>query len=186
MKIIIVGAGQVGGTLAENLAREYNDITLIDINQRALRMLQDRLDIQTIVGLGSHPDVLVRAGIEDADMLVAVTNSDEVNIIACQVAYSLFHTPTKIARIRAYSYTKPKYYQKLFNHKHMPVDVMITPEQVVTDYITRLVAQPGALQVLDFADGIIRLVGLRAVANSPLVGHSLKTVSFTHMTLHTI
>ena len=113
MKIIIVGAGQVGGTLAENLAREYNDITLIDINQRALRMLQDRLDIQTIVGLGSHPDVLVRAGIEDADMLVAVTNSDEVNIIACQVAYSLFHTPTKIARIRAYSYTKPKYYQKL-------------------------------------------------------------------------
>ncbi len=176
MKIIIVGAGQVGGTLAENLAREYNDITLVDANEKTLGVLQDRLDIQTIVGLGSHPDVLVRAGIQDADMLVAVTNSDEVNIIACQVAYSLFHTPTKIARVRAYSYTKPKYYNKLFNHKHMPVDVMITPEQVVTDYITRLVAQPGALQVLDFADGIIRLVGLRAVANSPLVGQELRTL----------
>ncbi|HBO15030.1 MAG TPA: Trk system potassium transport protein TrkA, partial [Porticoccaceae bacterium] len=143
MKIIIIGAGQVGGTLAENLAREYNDITVIDIDGKALRLLQDRLDIRTVAGLGSHPDVLVRAGIEDADMLVAVTNSDEVNIIACQVAYSLFHTPTKIARIRAYSYSNPKYYDKLFNDKHMPVDVMITPEQVVTDYISKLVAQPG-------------------------------------------
>ncbi len=176
MKIIIVGAGQVGGTLAENLAREYNDITVIDIDSKALRVLQDRLDIRTVSGIGSHPDILVRAGIEDADMLVAVTNSDEVNIIACQVAYSLFHTPTKIARIRAGNYTNPKYYDKLFNDKHMPVDVMITPEQVVTDYITRLVAQPGALQVLDFANGIIQLVGLRAVKNSPLVGQELRTI----------
>jgi trk system potassium uptake protein TrkA len=176
MKIIIVGAGQVGGTLAENLAREYNDITVVDVDGKALRVLQDRLDIRTVVGIGSHPDVLVRAGIEDADMLVAVTNSDEVNIIACQVAYSLFHTPTKIARIRAYNYTNPKYYDKLFNDKHMPVDVMITPEQVVTDYISKLVAQPGALQVLDFASGIIQLVGLRAVENSPLVGQELRTL----------
>ncbi|MDA9371689.1 Trk system potassium transporter TrkA [Porticoccaceae bacterium] len=176
MKIIIVGAGQVGGTLAENLAREYNDITVVDVDGKALRVLQDRLDIRTVAGIGSHPDVLVRAGIEDADMLVAVTNSDEVNIIACQVAYSLFHTPTKIARIRAYNYTNPKYYHKLFNDKHMPVDVMITPEQVVTDYISKLVAQPGALQVLDFAGGIIQLVGLRAVENSPLVGQELRTL----------
>ena len=176
MKIIIVGAGQVGGTLAENLAREYNDITMVDVDGKALRVLQDRLDIRTVAGIGSHPDVLVRAGIEDADMLVAVTNSDEVNIIACQVAYSLFHTPTKIARIRAYNYTNPKYYDKLFNDKHMPVDVMITPEQVVTDYISKLVAQPGALQVLDFAGGIIQLVGLRAVENSPLVGQELRTL----------
>ena len=101
MKIVIVGAGQVGATLAENLAREYNDITVIDINENALRALQDRLDIRTVIGTGCYPDVLVQAGIEDADMLVAVTNSDEINIIACQVAYSLFHTPTKIARVRA-------------------------------------------------------------------------------------
>ena len=156
MKIIIVGAGQVGGTLAEHLAREYNDITVVDINEATLRALQDRLDIRTVIGTGSHPDVLVNAGIEEADMLVAVTNSDEINIIACQVAYSLFHTPTKIARIRSRNYTNPKYKEKLFNDKHMPVDVMIT------------------LQVLDFADGAIQLVGLRAVKDSPLVGQQLR------------
>ena len=176
MKIVIVGAGQVGATLAENLAREYNDITVIDINDSALRALQDRLDIRTVVGTGCYPDVLVRAGIEDADMLIAVTSSDEINIIACQVAYSLFHTPTKIARVRAPNYTNPKYKNLLFNDKHMPVDVMITPEQVVTNYIRKLVEQPGALQVLDFADGIIQLVGLRAVKDSPLVGQELRTL----------
>ena len=176
MKIVIVGAGQVGGTLAENLAREYNDITVVDINEQALRTLQDRLDIRTVAGTGSHPNILVNAGIEDADMLVAVTSSDEVNIIACQVAYSLFHTPTKIARIRSRNYTNPKYQAKLFNDKHMPVDVMITPEQVVTDYIQKLVEQPGALQVLDFADGSIQMVGLRAVKDGPLVGQQLRTL----------
>ena len=103
MKIVIVGAGQVGATLAENLAREYNDITMIDINASVLQALQDRLDIRTVVGTGCHPDVLVNAGIEDADMIVAVTSSDELNIIACQVAYSLFHTPSKIARVRAHN-----------------------------------------------------------------------------------
>lgn len=175
MKIVIVGAGQVGTTLAENLARENNDITIVDINGAVLRALQDRLDIRTVTGTGCHPDVLVNAGIEDADMIVAVTNSDEINIIACQVAYSLFHTPTKIARVRARNYTNPKYKNKLFNDKHMPVDVMITPEQVVTNYIHKLIEQPGALQVLDFADGVIQLVGLRAVENSPLVGQELRT-----------
>ena len=100
MKIVIVGAGQVGATLAENLARENNDITIVDIDANVLRTLQDRLDVRTVVGTGCYPDVLVSAGIEDADMIVAVTRSDEINIVACQVAYSLFHTPTKIARVR--------------------------------------------------------------------------------------
>jgi trk system potassium uptake protein TrkA len=149
---------------------------MIDINASVLQALQDRLDIRTVVGTGCHPDVLVNAGIEDADMIVAVTSSDELNIIACQVAYSLFHTPSKIARVRAHNYTNPKYKDVLFNDKHMPVDVMITPEQVVTDYICRLIEQPGALQVLDFADGVVQLVGLRAVANSPLVGQELRTL----------
>lgn len=176
MKIVIVGAGQVGATLAENLAREYNDITIIDINAATLQALQDRLDIRTVVGTGCHPDVLVSAGIEDADMIVAVTSSDELNIIACQVAYSLFHTPTKIARVRANNYTNPNYKDKLFNDKNMPVDVMITPEQVVTDYICRLIEQPGALQVLDFADGVIQLVAMRAVEGGPLVGQELRTL----------
>ena len=176
MKIVIVGAGQVGGTLAENLAREYNDITVVDINEQTLRSLQDRLDIRTVIGTGCYPDILVKAGIEDADMLVAVTSSDEVNITACQVAHSLFHTPKKIARVRARNYNNPKYKEKLFNDKNMPVDVMITPEQVVTDYIIKLIEQPGALQVLDFAGGIVQLVGLRALANSPLVGQELRTL----------
>ncbi|MCS5588278.1 MAG: Trk system potassium transporter TrkA [Porticoccaceae bacterium] len=174
MKIVIVGAGQVGATLAENLARENNDITIVDINGSVLRALQDRLDIRTVVGTGCHPDVLVNAGIEDADMIVAVTSSDEINIVACQVAYSLFHTPTKIARVRARNYTNPEYKNILFNDKHMPVDVMITPEQVVTDFIYKLIEQPGALQVLDFADGVIQLVGLRAVEDGPLVGQELR------------
>ena len=176
MKIVIVGAGQVGATLAENLARENNDITIVDIDANVLRALQDRLDVRTVVGTGCYPDVLVNAGIEDADMIVAVTRSDEINIVACQVAYSLFHTPTKIARVRSRNYSNPEYKNKLFNDKHMPIDVMITPEQVVTNYIQKLIEQPGALQVLDFADGVIQLVGLRAVEDGPLVGQRLRAL----------
>lgn len=174
MKIVIVGAGQVGGTLAENLAREANDITLIDIDGKRLRELQDRLDIRTVVGMGSHPDIMVAAGIEDADMLVAVTSSDEVNMTACQVAYSLFKTPTKIARVRAASYVDATYRERLFNDSSCPVDVLITPEQVITDYIHRLIQKPGALQVLDFADGKVQLVAVRAEKGGPLVGHELR------------
>ena len=176
MKIVIVGAGQVGATLAENLARENNDITIVDIDANVLRALQDRLDVRTIIGTGCYPDVLVNAGIEDADMIIAVTSSDEINIVACQVAYSLFKTPTKIARVRSRNYSNPEYKNKLFNDKHMPVDVMITPEQVVTNYIQKLIEQPGALQVLDFAEGVIQLVGLRAVEGGPLVGQRLRAL----------
>ncbi len=174
MKIVIVGAGQVGGTLAENLAREANDITLIDPDEECLRELQDRLDIRTVPGMGSYPDVLVAAGIEDADMLVAVTDSDEVNMMACQVAHSLFKTPTKIARVRATSYVEPKYRERLFGGEGCPVDVLITPEQVITDYIHQLIQRPGALQVLDFANGKVQLVAVRAEQGGPLVGHELR------------
>lgn len=176
MKIVIIGAGQVGGTLAENLASEANDISLIDTDEQRLRELQDRLDIRTIPGLGSHPDVLELAGIEDADMIVAVTSSDEVNMMACQVAYSLYRTPKKIARVRARSYIDKAYLAKLFNNDCVPVDVLITPEQVVTDYICQLVAHPGALQVLDFAEGIVQLMAVKAHANGPMVGHQLVNI----------
>jgi trk system potassium uptake protein TrkA len=176
MKIVIVGAGQVGGTLAENLASEANDITVVDLHAGYLRVLQDRLDIRTVTGHGSHPDVLVTAGIEDADMLVAVTNSDEVNMMACQVAHSLFRTPTKIARVRSGSYTNSSYDRKLFNNKNAPVDVLITPEQVVTDYIHKLIQHPGTLQVLDFAEGAVQLVAIRAIRGGPMVGHRLSDI----------
>ena len=176
MKIIIIGAGQVGSTLAENLAREYHDITLIDLDETRLQFIQDHHDIRTVTGTGCHPDILLAAGIEDADMLVSVTNSDEINIVACKVAHSIFDTPKKIARIRARNYFNKDYKDLLFSDSNMPVDVLIAPEQAVTDYVRKLVEQPGALQVLDFADGVIRMIGMRATKNSPLVDQKLKTL----------
>ena len=171
MKIIILGAGQVGGTLAENLANEANDITVIDVDTVRLRELQDRLDIRTVQGKGSYPSVLKRAGADDADMLIAVTNSDEINMVACQIAYSIHRTPTKIARVRASTYLHK---EGLFSNEAIPIDVIISPEQVVTNYIQRLVEHPGALQVLDFADGRVQLVAVKAYYGGPLVGQELR------------
>jgi trk system potassium uptake protein TrkA len=174
MKIIILGAGQVGGTLAENLAVEQNDITVVDTDADRLRMLQDRLDIGTVVGEASHPNILYRAGAEDADMLVAVTNSDEINMMACQVAHTLFRTPTKISRVRSPNYLARQ--EELFNPDHIPVDVIIGPEQLVTKNIRQLIANPGALQVLDFADGKVQLVAVRAFYGGPIVGQELQEI----------
>lgn len=173
MKIIILGAGQVGSTVADNLANEANDITVVDIDHVQLQQLRDRLDIRTITGVASHPEILRQAGAEDADMILAVTNSDEINMTACQVAYTLFHTPTKIARIRSPQYQD---YRQLFTQEAIPVDVLISPEQIVTNYIHRLIETPGALQVLDFADGRARLVAVKAYYGGPLVGHELRTL----------
>ena len=171
MKIIILGAGQVGGTLAEHLASEANDITVVDTDSERLRDLGDRLDIRTVQGRGSFPTVLRQAGADDADMLVAVTNSDETNMVACQVAHTLFHTPTKIARVREAAYLTRA---GLFDNDAIPVDVLISPEQVVTNYIKRLIEHPGALQVIDFAEGKAQLVAVRAYYGGPLVGQQLR------------
>lgn len=174
MKILILGAGQVGGTLAESLAKESFDITLVDRDGPHLRELASRLDIQTVEGAASHPDVLRRAGADDADILVAVTSSDEVNIVACQVCYSMFRTPTKIARIRSGAYLSQN---NLFDKHHVPIDRLINPEQVVTDQITELLSHPGALEVLDFAEGRVQLVAMRAYLGGPLVGQALRFLS---------
>jgi len=171
MKIIILGAGQVGASVAANLASEANDITVVDDNALILQDLQDRLDIRTVKGYASHPDVLKQAGADDADMIIAVTRNDEINMVACQVAYTLFHTPTKIARVRSVDYLK---YARLFSQDALPVDVLISPEQLVTDYIERLIEYPGALQVLDFAGGRVQLVAVHAYHGGPLVGHELR------------
>ncbi len=171
MKIIVLGAGQVGSTVAANLASEANDITIVDTDVERLRELQDHLDVRTVAGHASHPEVLTRAGAEDADMVLAVTNSDETNMVACQVAYSLFNTPTKIARVRSSNYLQ---HPQLFANEVIPVDVCISPEQVVTESILRLIETPGALQVLDFADGKARLVAVKAYYGGPLVGHALR------------
>ncbi len=174
MKIIILGAGQVGGTLAENLVGEQNEITVVDIDPERLRELQDKYDLQGVSGHSAHPDVLRQAGADDADMVIAVTSSDEVNMIACQVAYSIFNTPTKIARIRSEQYLK--YREQLFQNHDMPVDHYIAPEQLVTDYIKRLIDYPGALQVLQFADGKLSLVAVKAYYGGLLVGYALSAL----------
>ena len=161
----------MGGTLAEHLATEGNDITVVDTDAPRLKELQNRLDIRTVRGKASFPHILHQAGGDDADMLVAVTNSDEVNMVACQVAHSLFKTPTKISRIRAQDYTQ---HQELFGNTGVPIDVFISPEQLVTNYIKRLLEFPGTLQVLDFADNKVKLVGVRAYYGGPLVGQELR------------
>lgn len=171
MKIIILGAGQVGGTLAETLSDESFDITLVDTDPHRLGDLRDRLDIQTVTGMAAHPDVLARAGAEDADILIAVTNSDEVNMVACQVCYTQFQTPKRIARIRSAAYTENT---QLFAPEHIPVDVLIHPEQLVTEHIARLISHPGALQVIDFAGGRIELVAVQAYYGGPLVDQELR------------
>ena len=164
MKIIILGAGQVGGTLAENLVGENNDITIVDTNGDRLRVLQDKFDLRVVQGHGSHPRVLREAGADDADMLVAVTSSDETNMVACQVAYSLFNTPNRIARIRSPDYVRDA-------EKHL-----IAPEQLVIDSIYRLIEYPGALQVVNFAEGKVSLAVVKAYYGGPLIGNALSTM----------
>jgi len=172
MKIVILGAGQVGSTLAENLASEANDITVVDTDSSLLAALQERVDIRSVMGYASYPEVLRRAGCEDADMLIAVTDVDEINLLACKIAHTLFRTPTKIARVRSADYLKDS--DVLFAQEALAVDMCISPEQLVTDYIQRLIEYPGALQVVDFAEGRVRLVGVRAYYGGPLVSRQLK------------
>lgn len=178
MKIIIVGGGQVGSTLAENLVGEKNDITIIDSDPQTLQRLQERFDLRVINGIGSHPDTLAKAGARDADMLIAVTSSDESNMLSCQVAYTLFNTPTKIARVRSEQYILHR--DALFKNDNIPVDHLIAPEQLVTDSIKRLIDYPGALQVVEFANGRVSLVAVKAYYGGLLVGQTLSTLKL-HM-----
>lgn len=170
MKILILGAGQVGSTVAESLVSEANDITVVDTNAEKLRQLQDRLDLRTLVGNASHPSTLEQAGIADADMLLAVTQSDEVNMVACKLAASLYNTPTKIARIRAADYLE---HPEIFSPENFCVDFSICPEQILTDYIRKLIEFPEALQVLEFANGHVSLVAIKVFEGGPLVGKPL-------------
>jgi trk system potassium uptake protein TrkA len=174
MKILILGAGQVGSSAAYHLSREEaNEVTVVDVRPDVLRDLQDRLDIRTVVGHAAHPEVLKRAGANDADIVVALTDTDETNMVACQIAYTLFHTPTKIARIRAAEYMNAR---DLFTQDAIPIDVRISPEQLVCEYVEQLILYPGASQVLDFADGRVRLVGVRADRAGLLVGQRIATL----------
>jgi trk system potassium uptake protein TrkA len=168
VKIIILGAGQVGSSVAESLVPEANDITIVDTEVLRLRMLQDRLDLRTVLGNGALPSVLQQAGADDCDLLIAVTASDQTNLCACRTAQALFGIPTKIARLRSPDYEQ---YPGLLDDKNFAVDYSICPEQIVTDHIVKLIEFPEALQAIQFADGLVSLVAVRAVAGAPLVGH---------------
>ncbi len=177
MKILILGAGQVGSTVAESLVSEANDITVVDSDGLKLQQLQDRLDLRTLVGNASHPSVLEQAGIADSDMLLAVTQSDEVNMLACKLAASLYNTPTRIARIRATEFLERP---EVFDSNNFCVNFSICPEQILTEYITKLIVFPEALQVLEFSRKRASLVAVRAFEGGPLVGKPLKFLQ-SHM-----
>lgn len=176
MRIVICGAGQVGYGIAERLAAENNDVSVIDSSPSLIQNIQDKLDVRGHVGHGAHPDVLSRAGAGEADMIIAVTLYDEVNMVACQVAHSLFNVPTKIARIRAQSYRQP-HWQNLFSRDHMPIDVIISPEVEVGDVILRRIALPGARDVVLFADDRVAVVAIDCDEDCPVVDTPLSQLS---------
>ncbi len=174
MKIIVLGAGQVGLTVAYSLALEDNDVTIVDTNSTRLRELARNSDLATVIGHASHPEVLRSAGAEDADMIIAATDSDETNIVAVQIAYTLFRTPYKIARIRSAEYMREK---NLFDNDNIPIDVIISPEQLITEHIQRIIEHPGAIQVVDFAKGKVRLVGIEVQKGAPMADRALSALT---------
>ncbi|MCB1952956.1 MAG: Trk system potassium transporter TrkA [Zoogloeaceae bacterium] len=177
MKIILLGAGQVGASVAENLVSEANDITMVDTDADHLATLRDRLDLRTVCGNAASPSVLKEAGADDADLLIAVTQSDQTNLCACRIARTLFNLPTRIARLRSSDFVD---HPELLSPDNFAVDFSICPEQIVTDYIRRLIEFPEALQVVDFADGALSLIAVRAFEGGPLVGHPIKALRY-HM-----
>lgn len=176
MKVIVCGAGQVGFNIAHYLASENNDVTVVDQRPDLIRKISDTLDVQAILGYASHPPVLEQAGAADADMIIAVTHADEVNMVACQVAHSLFNVPTKIARVRSQSYLQP-IWSSLFSRDHLPIDVIISPEIEVARAITRRIQVPGAIDVIPLANDRVRLIGVRCTAQCPLINTPLRQLT---------
>jgi trk system potassium uptake protein TrkA len=174
MKVLILGAGRVGESVAESLVSERNDITVVDTDPARLRELQDRLDLRTVIGNGIQPSVLKDAGIEDTDLMIACAPQDETNLVACKVAQQLFNVPTTIARIRSPEFAEGA--PILDKERGFGVDKVICPEETVTDYVRKLIEYPEALQVLEFAHGLVSLIAVRAVAGGPLVQHSLAEI----------
>ncbi|MBL4785340.1 MAG: Trk system potassium transporter TrkA [Cohaesibacteraceae bacterium] len=176
MKVIICGAGQVGYGIAKQLASEQNDVSVIDSSSSLISAIKETLDVRGFVGHGAHPDVLSQAGAAESDMIIAVTHYDEVNMVACQVAHSLFNVPTKIARIRAQSYREP-HWQDLFSRDHMPIDVIISPEQEVGEMVLSRLALPGAEETIRFADNNVVVVGIHCTEQCPVIDTPLRQLS---------
>lgn len=176
MKIIICGAGQVGRGIAERLAGEGNNVTVIDTSPSLIRSISDTLDVQGLVGHGSHPDILERAGAGEADMLIAVTHTDEVNMMACEVANAIFNTPTKIARVRDQAYLGPEY-RGLFARENMAIDVVISPELAVGEMVLRRLALPGAFEAIYFAEERVVAMGITLGEDCPVVDTPLSQLT---------
>ena len=176
MKVVICGAGQVGYGIAERLAAEQNDVSVIDSSPKLVNAISDQLDVRGFVGNGAHPDVLAQAGADQADMIIAVTLYDEVNMVACQVAHSLFNVPTKVARVRAQSYLQGRW-SNLFAREHLPIDVIISPEIEVGDMVLRRLALPGAAETVRFADDQVVMVGIVCQEDCPVVDTPLQQLT---------
>ncbi|MFZ1426280.1 MAG: Trk system potassium transporter TrkA [Geminicoccaceae bacterium] len=185
MKVLIAGAGQVGSNIARYLAATGYEVTIIDQRMELVQKIGDSLDIQALVGFASHPSVLAQAGAADADMLIAVTHSDEVNMVACNVAHTLFNVPTKIARIRQQDYLESRW-QDLFRSQHVPIDVIISPEVEVARAIALRLEVPGAINCVPFADDRVRLVGVRAAPDCPVNDTPLRQLTYLFPDLHLV
>ena len=183
MKVIVCGAGQVGFNIARQLAAEQNDVTVIDQSPLLIKKVGEQLDARGIVGHASRPDVLAQAGADDCDMIVAVTFADEVNMMACQVAHSLFEVPTKIARVRSQEYLQPKW-GKLFAREHLPIDVIISPEIEIARAVNRRLISPGATDMIPFAEDRVRVVGVYIDEDTPLIDTPLRQLTELFPDLH--
>jgi trk system potassium uptake protein TrkA len=176
MKVIVCGAGQVGYNIARQLSLENHDVTVVDSSEANIRTVNESLDVQAILGFASYPDVLERANAQDADMLIAVTQSDEVNMVACQVAHSLFNVPTKLARVRNQSYLRP-IWADLFSRDNMPIDVIISPELEVARAISRDLVVPGAFDTIPMVEGKVRVIGVRCNEDCPVINTPLRQLT---------
>jgi trk system potassium uptake protein TrkA len=176
MRVIVCGAGRVGVGIARRLSRENNEVTVVDQSKELIRAVAERLDVRGVVGNGAYPETLEEAGAREADMIIAVTFSDEVNMVACQIAHSLFNVPTKIARVRAQGYLDPRY-SDLFSRAHLPIDVVISPEREVSEAIIQRMSTPGAFDIKSFVDGRVWAVGVKLREDCPIINTPLRQVA---------
>ncbi len=182
MKIVICGAGQVGWQLARHLSTENNSVTVVDVDGALIRRITDTLDVGGVTGFASHPNILERAGARDADMIIAATYSDEVNMVTCQVAHSVFEVPRKIARIRAQDYLQSEY-SDLYRREHLPIDVIISPEREVAEAALRRLKAPAAFDTESFLNGEVELVGITLDEECAVLNTSLRQLSELFSTL---
>lgn len=185
MKIIICGAGRVGQGIAARLASENNAVTVVDLSADLIRQITTDLDVRGIVGHGAYPDIMRQAGIESADMIICVTYSDEVNMIACQIAHSLFEVPTKVARVRAQAYLDNEW-SDLYSRSNMPIDIIISPEVEIGKAILRRLNTPGAFDVVPFAEGLVKLIGVHIDEECPIINMPIRQIPDLFTDLHAV